>query len=1155
MDDPFASSSGGVATREKIKNARELENLRIQIQREGEQNREYNFTDFIDAENRSRIPVASDFNYDRFRNRLYEDLQILANAKLYPPQDSGVVTVDNISSCIIALTQIQGSRSINIPSLPGPTLVLNPNQVARPPTPAEGSKPKAVPATPTPKGGKKQPVTPENPKNQQGTTAGPKTQDSPGNESDDEPDFPDDKLDDGQDVPTGNNNAVIRNFSYPWGSVEDSLWARVCLFFNCELDAPTIRVEGIQVDIEPYQALAIYQAIFRGQRRHSYIIGDDVGLGKTGMALCIATIWFIMLQTHREVEAERGAPPSTGAKHLRDDEEEERKECPTQKGRIQCSCLGSSQVSNLLLNIQDFPTFIITPPGLIPTFIGEANKWIDFSPDSPASPITIHIAHSSFKRSGKFFSDEKVRLVDEASATIPNTDRPQNPGGSRHIVIVSSSGMNSFMHNVGPRVVAKFRAGLILFDEFHAYAGGRAVTMPFKFLEAQCAKSETWPPIAIGLSGSSRSNCAYWRPFIRYAFEAHAKRVGLQSSAAKTEYAIAKLTNIDEFNKYEAYWDNLVNSLNDTTLKGDQLRARDQRMDELYQFLRLFIPLMMISRERGDLFRGVQILARSQTQLIRCDTIGVAAQPFFDLISQVESLINKEYKLALGTWKESGQQGEKPVKRAIAQRNLELLSDSPRSSFRASQILLRASTFPAVAQLVNDKVVSYEDTLGTKVLPIATKISTILRPKDFDDETKLEALRALESSPWWEHRNTLFESSRKIREVVHQIDNLIEISTKAVDDPSLAELGPPPSDKTTIRHLLLYADYPLSAFLMLMVLLPRYTNKNVEFMYAHSGVNVNTRQEYVDYIQQDCMEGGPIKILISTISIIGQGFNIFRAGTVIITEIPRSSDKQKQAFGRIDRRGQVMNPSLIQLYDTVNLPEQIRRIRNENRDQLTGTGATYPLAELLFGLEDNGDPDDQQDGGQGSGSKGTGTNDAGTSSNQADNGKGKGKQIEVNQTGVGRITSYRDEEAEAAAREAFPNERFRRIYTSGYGLLCGRNAIVGSFRTQLSARGIPVPAPEDLLTDIYRSMVHFGYTEFQNFAADQLSYALWDRGRLQDPPIDLRLGLILNNGQNDENEAVLMRQAEPVDGEQFTVWIYLRSNGDVGHYETIESID
>ncbi|KAJ2987754.1 hypothetical protein NUW58_g4331 [Xylaria curta] len=136
-------------------------------------------------------------------------------------------------------------------------------------------------------------------------------------------------------------------------------------------------------------------------------------------------------------------------------------------------------------------------------------------------------------------------------------------------------------------------------------------------------------------------------------------------------------------------------------------------------------------------------------------------------------------------------------------------------------------------------------------------------------------------------------------------------------------------------------------------------------MYAHSAVNFNTRQRYVDYIQEDCREGDPVKVLVSTIGVIGHGYNIYRANTVVITEAPQSSTKQSQAFGRVDRRGQVMTPQLIQLHDDMNMAEQVRKMRNDNRSQLSqvGPGDDF-LARLVYDIDSEEDSDNG-DGGDG----------------------------------------------------------------------------------------------------------------------------------------------------------------------------------------------
>ncbi|KAI0452971.1 hypothetical protein F5B21DRAFT_526366 [Xylaria acuta] len=1114
MDSPSGNESG--ATTANMKNIREIEDLEIHISQEGERDKVYYCNSFMNSQPQPKIIVASDFDYERFRKTLYDDLRIPIDATLYTPQSSGVVNIDNKSSCIIALTQIQGSNSINIDTSSQELILrLNHKPVARPLTP-RGSKTKTEGVAPT---------TPPNPNTQQKASAGPKTADSPGDKSDGElKDIPDDESEDEYDDKTGNYNDIMKHFSFDWPGVDDQTWADVCRFFSCERDATGIRVEGIQVAIEPYQALAIYKALIQSATIHgSFIIGDDVGLGKTGMALCLATILFLLHQVHTEVVNERKNPPKTGAKHLAY-RGSLGLACPSRRdGKLQCPCERGSVAEDIVRNTQDFPTLIITLPGLIPTFVGEAEKWIDSSPSSPASPVTVHVAHSSYSGSDNFFGMDKVSLIESERGE--DGVEPPVGGGLQHIVIMSRNGVKEFVEKFKRGDFYAINPSYIFLDEFHYYRGDRRrVTEPFQMLEIIGTRRKSIST-AVGLSGSARADCAYWRPFIRHTFNVQPDF----GSFPELKYTVAGLNNVGDFDKYETSWRNLVNSLNDTTLQGNRLQVRNDRRDELFQFLRNFIPIMMISRQRGDTFRGVTILKKERPLLIRCDTqMGVIRDTFSTLISQVKTLVEQEYNLALVRWISNNRQGEKPIKRAIAQKRLQLASDRPRrkAQLMVPQLILRASTFPATAQLVHDKAVNYEAILGRNVIPIAKRISHILAPKEIDEEAKMEVLDIFKSSTWWEHRDLLHEQSPKIKEVERQIDNLIDISSKEIDDPSLASLGQPPSDFTTIRHLLLYADYPLSAFLMLMVLFPKYCDRNVVFLYAHSGVDVSDRQKYVNYIQQDCKQGDPIKILISTISIIGHGYNIFRANTVIITEIPSSSDKQNQAFGRVDRRGQVMSLNLIQLHDGLNLLEQVRRIRNANQDQLSGVGhdndSSYPLADLVLDEGDEGEVDDEQ--------------------------------VQGSQINGELITLYHDRAADDAAHQAFPNARFKRIITPGTNDMCGAYAVIGSILRQFDQADVPAPEFDDLVNAIYGAQSEFDYGEYRNFSADEVQAGLRRWAEQEDIPRDFRLGYIRPSGQ--DNEAILLDAPNVIPGRRrVVVWVYLRTTGEAGHFESVERVN
>ncbi|KAI0182918.1 hypothetical protein EV127DRAFT_40274 [Xylaria flabelliformis] len=71
---------------------------------------------------------------------------------------------------------------------------------------------------------------------------------------------------------------------------------------------------------------------------------------------------------------------------------------------------------------------------------------------------------------------------------------------------------------------------------------------------------------------------------------------------------------------------------------------------------------MMISRQRGDKFRGVTILSKSRTQLIRCDTQGGVIKDIFgSLISHVKMLVDQEYNISLSQWIGRNRESDKPA--------------------------------------------------------------------------------------------------------------------------------------------------------------------------------------------------------------------------------------------------------------------------------------------------------------------------------------------------------------------------------------------------------------------------------------------------------------------------------------------------------------
>ncbi|KAJ2997096.1 hypothetical protein NUW58_g771 [Xylaria curta] len=200
---------------------------------DGEESDTYQLSDFLDDEGKSSsIKVASYYNYEAFRNRLFEDLEIPKTAPLYPPLESGVINITNAMTWVVALTQIQGDSITLVNDADGLALVLTTEK------PVAGQQEAQAPPGQVIQGD--QALVPEEP------------------------------VDD---------NILIRDLGFGWADIDDGLWKQVCQLFCCNENATSIRVRGMNVEIEPYQAVAIYKALEQCiSGSASFIIGDDVGL-------------------------------------------------------------------------------------------------------------------------------------------------------------------------------------------------------------------------------------------------------------------------------------------------------------------------------------------------------------------------------------------------------------------------------------------------------------------------------------------------------------------------------------------------------------------------------------------------------------------------------------------------------------------------------------------------------------------------------------------------------------------------------------------------------------------------------------------------------------------------------------------------------------
>ncbi|KAJ8128950.1 hypothetical protein O1611_g4684 [Lasiodiplodia mahajangana] len=571
------SSSAASNPPARVANVVDLNNLMIEVNFEL-----FYFIVKDGRQNRGRR-VASDFDYHEFRSQLFHSLDIPITHPLYPERDSGIINITDESSAIIALTQVQGSSSIRLLERGGrPLLRLH-------------SDPGTVRKTPPSSNNAVR--TPLPPRTRRSTDRQASRR-SRGRDLSFSPEDMDEVEEEGvvgeiSEESDGESDGESEDENYGVVNYNNS---------SMELGAPW--------DAFDPQAYAIYKTLAQVDAEiNSFILADDAGLGKTGMSVITVTIIAMLHRTMREVQREWGRRGTGTRRHLSESDSSQ-DACPTQRNdRVQCPCVSGSLSRRLVTRLADLPTVVIAPPSSIPVWVAEADKFTGPTPNSPGYSMAIHVAHSSFEHHVIYLAPENGRYVmanvfvdHEGQIRRRHVDLQRSIGLSDNIILVSSNGTSQFIQRFGGTVRHdtkdyKFLPGIMIFDEFHRYRGTRRKqTKPFKMLQHFSKDNPDGRPVlAIGVSGSAKTNCAHWRPFIKHAFDMaqYASRVN------RDNFNIAGLARVEDMDRFERAWAYLAVHLVDPTLQGAEITQRDRYSEDITQFLRRFIPLMMIARSRG----------------------------------------------------------------------------------------------------------------------------------------------------------------------------------------------------------------------------------------------------------------------------------------------------------------------------------------------------------------------------------------------------------------------------------------------------------------------------------------------------------------------------------------------------------------------------
>lgn len=177
-------------------------------------------------------------------------------------------------------------------------------------------------------------------------------------------------------------NAIVNQLNINQAQIDSTTWESVCQFFGCNTNDTEVEVPGLKLRLRGYQMHAVYWMIMQPLRNiRAGMIGDDVGLGKTGMTLAVIVLRHQMHTAAREVSLEwaqrkviekqaNTSDPVPQFNHLPNQTGVQTPitTCPSQaqsRFRFICPCVPGSVAFRFTRQTMSAPSIIIAPADLL----------------------------------------------------------------------------------------------------------------------------------------------------------------------------------------------------------------------------------------------------------------------------------------------------------------------------------------------------------------------------------------------------------------------------------------------------------------------------------------------------------------------------------------------------------------------------------------------------------------------------------------------------------------------------------------------------------------------------------------------------------------------------------------------------------------------
>ncbi|KAI3328243.1 hypothetical protein F4824DRAFT_510938 [Ustulina deusta] len=475
-------------------------------------------------------------------------------------------------------------------------------------------------------------------------------------------------------------------------------------------------------------------------------------------------------------------------------------------------------------------------------------------------------------------------------------------------------------------------AAFIFFDEAHQYNGKLdSPTGPFQLLRG-LRDTSLQEPVAFTISASI--------PLSGPGLLANIVQHILASRELQwEEVEIGGVTDVQSLIEAQTDFDYLVQNLNS---KDEKIKKKlSGRKEKIYKIEKELVPRLLMARRPTDTFRGKPIGEGSRkitVNHIKCPMAdGLAREAFRRTTAEVQSYVQRLLQEAKQEWKQDGQTGPEPTQQSV---EASLFGNSVDSAAMARRMkdsgvawlrLARAGVYPFLAHLlktgdIKDSMLRYEQAndLGARAC----------RAYFTDGWDAMVSI--FEECPLWDHRKELIQQSPRFDRLCHFVDDMLSYRSRV---PTTNNPGP--RDGTNIRHMIVLTQSPSSAFITYMLLACAY-KENVKVVLfnaatkndAKAGDNGYGRNQILDDLNSPCDQSSPNKIIISTYQICGVALNLQRANYCIMMEPAGTTEIERQAAARVNRRGQELQPVTVMLYDEHNFLESLRLSRRANHEAM-----------------------------------------------------------------------------------------------------------------------------------------------------------------------------------------------------------------------------